>query len=158
MWAIGITLGIPLAALVVLKPHEPMGAARTVTILLFLPILTGFAANMAAWRIADWIEFGFSSQEFTPASYPIKYASRGRKGQRDSFEIDPFNLKSSTDIAVPSAQLDAIWPNQSDYCITVMQRRSASGAVQILNDGVFTLNEPKPAVLTPCRGAGREGR
>lgn len=158
MWGVGFTLGIPLAALVVLKPHKPMGAFRTLIILLFLPVMAGFAANMAAWRIADWTEFAFSDAQFTPASYPIKYASHGRKGRRDSFEIDPFNLKSTTDIAVPSAQFDAIWPNHSDYCITVMQRRSASGAIEILNDGVFTLREPAPAVLTPCPGAGRTGR
>jgi|GEM_PF-4129642 len=158
MWGVGFTLGIPLTALVVLKPHKPMGAFKTLMIILFLPILTGFAANMAAWRIADWIHFTGSSARFEPASYPIKYASHGRKGRRDSFEIDPFNLKSATGIGVPGAQFDAIWPNHSDYCITVMQRRSASGAVEILNDGVFTMKEPAPAVLTPCPGAGRAGR
>ncbi len=150
MRSLGFMLGVPLALLVVLKPHKPMGIAKMLFILLFLPILTGFAADQAAWRIADWIEFPYSSEPFTPASYPIEYASHGRKGRRDSFEIDPFNLRSSTDIAVPSAQFDAIWPNHSDYCITVMQRRSASGAIEILNDGVFTLREPAPAVLTRC--------
>lgn len=158
MWVVGFVLGIPLAALTVLRPHKPMGVPKMLFIFLFLPFLSAFAADGAAWRIADWTEFAFSNAQFEPATYPIKYASHGRKGRRDSFEIDPFDLKNGTDIAVPSAQFDAIWPNHDDYCITVMQRRSASGAIEILNDGVFTLNEPAPAVLTRCPGAGRTSR
>lgn len=153
MRGIGFVLGIPFALFVIMRPHEPMGLAKKILILLFLPVLTGFTGGEAAWRISDWIEFGFSSAAYEPASYPIKYASSGRKGRRDSFEIDPYKAGETTDIAVPSAQFDAIWPHHSDYCITVMQRRSASGAIEILNDGVFTLREPAPAVLTPCGSA-----
>jgi hypothetical protein len=158
MWYGGFVLGIPLAILVVLNPHKPMGAVKTLLILFLLPFLSAFTADSVAWRIADWIEFPFSTARFEPAAYPIKYASRGRKGRHDSFQIDPFNLKSTTNIAVPTAQYDAIWPNHDDYCITVMQRRSASGAIEILNDGVFTMREPAPAVLTPCRDARGAGR
>ena len=154
MRLIGFVLGIPFALFVITRPHEPMGIAKKILIVLFLPFLTGFVGGEAAWRISDWTEFGFSSAAWEPASYPIKYASHGRKGRRDSFEIDPYQAGESTDIAVPSAQFDAIWPNHSDYCITVMQRKSASGAIEIVNDGVFTLREPAPAVLTPCGGSG----
>lgn len=154
MRLIGFVLGIPLAILTITRPHEPMGIAKKILILLFLPVLTGFAGGEVAWRISDWTEFGFSSAAYEPAAYPIQYASHGRKGRRDSFEIDPFDAGEGTDIAVPSAQFDAIWPNQSDYCITVMQRKSASGAIEIVNDGVFTLREPAPAVLTPCGESG----
>ena len=150
MRGVGLVLGIPLALFVITRPHEPMGLAKKILILLFLPVLTGFTGGEAAWRISDWIEFGFSSAAYEPAVYPIQYASHGRKGRRDSFEIDPYDAGESTDIAVPSAQFDAIWPHHSDYCITVMQRKSASGAIEILNDGVFMLREPAPAVLTPC--------
>lgn len=152
MRVIGLVIGVPLALLVIAKPHQPMGLLKKLMILLFLPLLTGFAGGEAAWRISDWTEFGFSSAEFEPAIYPIKYASHGRRGRRDSVEIDPFAVKEGTDIAVPSWQFDSIWPNHSDYCITVMQRRSASGAIQIRTDGVFTLSEPTPAVLTRCNG------
>lgn len=162
MRALGFVLGVALALFVVARPHEPMGILKKLLILLFLPFLTGFVGGEAAWRISDWVEFGFSSAEFEPASYPIKYASHGRRGRRDSFEIDPFGTKESTDIPVPSFQFDAIWPNHGDYCITVMQRRSPSGAIEIRNDGVYTLREPAPVELTPCQagnaanaGAGR---
>lgn len=154
MRLVGFVLGIPLAILTITRPHEPMGIAKKILVVLFLPFLTGFAGGEAAWRISDWTEFAFSSAAYEPASYPIKYASHGRKGRRDSFEIDPFDAGESTDIAVPSAQFDAIWPHYDGTCITVMQRKSASGAIQIVNDGVFTLREPAPAVLTPCGGGG----
>ena len=159
MRIIGFVLGIPLALLVVLKPSKPMGVLKSLAVLLLIPLFTGFAGDRTAWRIADWVLFSSSSEQFTPADYPIKYASHGRKGRRDSFAIDPFDVKGSTDIAVPSAQFEAIWLHASDYCIRVMQRRSASGAVEIINDGVFTLLEPAPAVLTPCpKAPGREER
>lgn len=154
MRLVGFALGIPLAILTITRPHEPMGIAKKILIVLFLPFLTGFAGGEAAWRISDWTEFGFSSAAYEPATYPIQYASHGRKGRRDSFEIDPYDAGESTDIAVPSAQFDAIWPRYDGYCITVMQRKSASGAIEIVNDGVFTLREPAPAVLTQCEGGG----
>jgi hypothetical protein len=31
-----------------------------------------------------------------------------------------------------------------------MQRRSASGAIEILNDGVYNLGSPAPAILSQC--------
>lgn len=154
MRGIGFVVGIALALLVVISPHQSMGLLKKLMILLFLPIMAGFVGGEAAWRISDRIEFGLSSAEFEPATYPIKYASHGRRGRYDSFEIDPFHTKEGTDIAVPSAQFDAVWPNHSDYCITVMQRRSASGAIEIRNDGVFMLHEPAPAVLTRCNADG----
>lgn len=154
MRLIGFILGVPFALFVIARPHVPMGIAKKILILLFLPVLTGFAGGEAAWRISDWTEFAFSTAAFEPASYPIQYANHGRKGRRDSLEIDPFDAGEKTDIAVPSAQFDAIWPNYDGYCITVMQRKSASGAIEILNDGVFTLREPAPAVLTRCGGGG----
>lgn len=150
MRGIGFVLGIFLGLFTVIRPQQPMGLFKKLLVLIFTPFLMGFVGGEVAWRVSDWIEFGFSPTAFEPASYPIKYASHGRKGRRDSFEIDPFDAGESTDIAVPSDQFDAIWPNYDGYCITVMQRRSASGAIEIRNNGVFTLYEPAPAVLTRC--------
>ena len=73
---------------------------------------------------------------------------------RDAFEIDPFDV-GGTKIAVPSTQYYAMRANAEDYCIAVMQRRSPSGAIEILNDGVFNFNSPAPAVLTPCPEAAQ---
>jgi len=140
-----------LAVLIIIRPHVPMGIFKKLLLFLLTPFLIGFAAGEAAWRVTDWIEFGFSTAPFAEASYPITGVDHARRGRRDSVEIDPFDLEIGTGIAIPAAQFDAIWLDYRDYCITVLQRRSASGAVQILNDGVFTLDEPKPAILTRCR-------
>lgn len=156
MRGIGLVLGFALGLAVVAAPHVRMGIGKMIITVLFMPILVGFAANEEAWRIANWVDFGFSSAPFTAAQYPIKFARFGRKGSHDSFEIDPFDLKEGTSIGVPAAQFEAIWPDYDDYCITVMQRRSASGAIEILNDGEFTLSEPAPATLTPCPEAQQE--
>lgn len=148
--AVGFILGIPLSLFVITGPEVSMGTAKKVLMVLFTPLFAGFAANEFAWRIADRVEFGFSSAPFAPVSYPITAFSLGRKGARDSFSIDPFDIGERTEIAVPSAQFEAVWLHSDDYCMQVMQRRSASGAVEILNDGVFTLSEPAPAKLTLC--------
>lgn len=148
--ALGFVLGFALAVLVAFNPERPLGMGRKALVLLVLPFLTAFAGDQAGWRIADRLEFTFSSAAFTPASYPVTFASRGRKGRYDSVEIDPFGLKDSTNIAIPREQYEAIWRDASDYCVTVMQRRSAAGAIEIINDGVFNLNAPAPATLTPC--------
>jgi len=155
MRGVGLALGVPLAVLVVCSPNVPMSMLRKALVLLFLPLLTAFAGGEAAYRIADWIEFPFSSAAFVPASYPITHASPGRRGRRDSVEIDPFNLRDGTQIAVPRDQFESVWVNASDYCITVMQRRSASGAIEIINDGVFNLSPPARAILTACPEAKR---
>ena len=153
MRGVGLAFGIPLALLVVFSPAIPLSMFRKAMALLCVPLLTAFAGGEAAYRIADWIEFPFSSAAFAPASYPITHASRGRRGSRDSVEIDPFDVGDATGIALPRDQFQSIWSHASDYCITVMQRRSASGAIEIMNDGVFNLSQPSPAVLTPCAGA-----
>lgn len=151
----GFAFGLPLSLKIVFNPNRPIGILRKILVLLFLPLGTGYAGNEAAWRIYDWKEFAFSNIAFSPASYPIMGFSRGRKGARDAFEIDPFDLRDGTKIAVPSAQYDAMWLSAENYCIAVMQRRSPSGAVEILNDGVFNFNSPAPAVLTPCPEAAQ---
>ena len=156
MRGIGLVVGLLLGLAAVAASDERMGIGKTILMILFTPLLVGFAANEAAWRIADWVDFGFSSAPFTAAQYPIKFISIGRKGSHDSFEIDPFGIGEMTRIAVPTAQFEEVGADFDEYCITVMQRRSASGAVEILNDGEFTLSEPAPARLTHCPEAQQE--
>jgi hypothetical protein len=153
MRGVGLAFGIPVALLVAFSPAIPLSIFRKGMALVCVPLLTAFAGGEAAYRIADWIEFPFSSAPFAPASYPITHASLGRKGRRDSVEIDPFDLGDGTSIALPRDQFETVWRDANAYCITVMQRRSASGAIEIRNDGVYNLSPPAPAVLTPCAGA-----
>ena len=149
MRAGGFAFGLPLAIKTAFNPERELGVFRKVLVLIFVPLGTGWGGGEAAWRIYDWKEFAFSNVAFSQASYPIAHVSRGRKGARDAFEIDPFNV-GGTKIAVPSDQFQGVSLNAENYCMAVMERRSASGAVEILNDGVFNLRNPAPAVLTPC--------
>lgn len=153
MWGAGLVLGIPLAVLIIRM--RSMGILRKIAVLVFIPIFTSYAAEQTAWRVADWILFSFSSEAFAPASYPITHVHRSRNSRRDSFAIDPFGLGDRTEIAVPEDQFRAAAPYALNYCITVMQRRSASGAIEILNDGVYNLHAPAPAILTACPEARR---
>lgn len=149
----GFLFGIPIGYFTVTSPKIKAGTFKKILILLFMPICTVLAAEGMAWRIANWAAFGFSTSAYSPAEYPIIRANHSRKGRRDSFEINPFKTTIGTDIAVPASQFDAHAADFDDYCVTVMQRRSESGAIEILNDGRYTLHAPQPVVLTRCAAA-----
>jgi hypothetical protein len=148
---IGAVCGAVLGVMVVLKPHKPMGIAMKMLMVSFMPLLLGFVGGQVGYRIADWYEFGLSTAKFGPARYPVKYASPSTKAySRHSFEIDPFGTKDMVKIPVPADQFDAVWLHASDQCLTVMQRKSPSGAVEVRTDGVFNLSEPEQVDLTSC--------
>jgi hypothetical protein len=134
----------------VLFPHEPIGLVKKILIVLFLPVMCWFSGMMLAWRVADWAEFGLSSAPFVEARYPVTFQSPStRLYERDSFEINPFKV-GGLDIPVPSDQFDAAFPHGSDICITVMQRKSPSGAIEVRTDGVLNLSDPEPVKLSTC--------
>ena len=150
----GFVLGIPMAVLSAFNPERQTGIVRKIILLFLIPVGTGFAGGEAAWRIADWNEFAFSNQAFVAASYPITHADRGRKGRRDSSSRSVRRQGWRPYRRPPRAVRDNLGRPRS-YCINVLQRRSASGAIEIINDGVFNLRAPAPATLTSCPEAVR---
>lgn len=119
--------------------------------MVLLMVAFGFLAfNAVAYRLVEMREFGFSSAPFEQAIYPIKMVSHGRKGARDTLEIDPFNIKDATNIPIPAEQYDELDIDGDGRCVVVEQRRSASGAIEVRTDGSYTLSPPKPVVITDC--------
>jgi hypothetical protein len=112
--------------------------------------MIGFLFDGLAWRMADWWEFGMSRAAFAPATYPIQSLHHGRKGSRDTIEIDPFDTGEATHIPLPPEQYRILYGQVNAYCVTVQQRRSASGAIEIRTDGEYTLMAPDPLQLAPC--------
>jgi hypothetical protein len=149
MCGVGFVAGLPLSIVVGLSKKNDIGWFKRGLIILAGPFLIAFAFGGLAWRASDWWEFGLSSQPFAEAAYPVTHMSHGRKGRRSSFEIDPFKV-GGTEIPVPWAQYQDTWLHSTDYCITVLQRRSASGAIEIKTNGEYTWNEPEPVKLSVC--------
>ncbi|MFM5923898.1 MAG: hypothetical protein ACKOPG_06910 [Novosphingobium sp.] len=149
--AAGLATGIVLWSRIV----QQSSRIRATLAVLVSPLLFAVLFDGIAWRVADWAAFGFSRQAFTTAHYPIKYVSHGRKGRRDTIEIDPFGTGENADIPISDAQYDELWSNHDGLCAAVSQRRSPSGAIEILTDGEYTLHEPAPVEITPCIGGGR---
>jgi hypothetical protein len=112
--------------------------------------MIGFLFDGLAWRIADWREFGLSSQPFTPAVHPVEYFSRARKGSDAVAEIDPFGTKRMTDIPITVAQYDQYWLSREPLCIEVLQRRSPGGAVEVKTDGAHSWGKPEEARIVRC--------
>lgn len=148
MRAIGLIVGL-LLSLVVVGANSGTGFRKALT-LIVLPVMIAFVFDGIAWRIADWRAFGLSSQPFAEARYPVLRAHFGRKGARDTLEIDPFGTGEAADIPIPAAQYEEVYRDASDYCVTVLQRRSPSGAIEIRTNGAFTWQPPVSAVLARC--------
>jgi hypothetical protein len=149
MRGLGVLVGLALGVVIFIT-DATMNAFRRALVALSLPFFIGFLFDGIAWRLADWLEFGLSAARFEPAQYPVLRSHHGRKGAQDTLEIDPFHTGEAADIPIPAAQYDALRATASDYCVTVLQRKSASGAIEIRTDGRYTFQPPIPATLAPC--------
>ena len=150
MRGLGAALGLIFALVLFKRVAEQNSTGKAVLCVVVAPLLLGFLFDGIAWRAADWAAFGFSQQAFEPASYPIGSISPGRKGRRDVISIDPFETGEDTDISVSDAQYNELVRTSASSCVTVMQRRAPSGAIEILNDGQYTLREPALVEVSPC--------
>lgn len=149
MRGFGLIVGIVVTLLTVLAMSDVSLIRRGLT-LLFCPLLIAFGFGEIAYRVSDWTEFGFSSQPFEPAQYPIESTSHGRKGARSTIRIDPFDTGDSTDIPIRYEQYRELMGASSETCVTVMQRKNASGAIEIQTNGRYVLSEPAEAQVSRC--------
>ena len=146
---VGFVLGIGAAVVVVFGVGDSSLFQRGAT-LLFLPFMVAWGFGEIAYRISDWTEFGFSSQPFEQAQYPIESIRHGRRGARSTIQIDPFGTGDNTDIPVPSDQYHDLVKTSADSCVTVMQRRSVSGAIEIQTNGRYVLSAPAEVPVARC--------
>ena len=149
MRGIGLVVGLVVTVVVVFGVADGSLLRRGAT-LLFLPLMFAFGIGELAYRISDWTEFGFSRQPFEQEQYPIESIRWGRKGARNSIQIDPFKTGDNTDIPINSDQYHALRKSSSDSCVTVMQRKSASGAVEIATNGRYMWSKPGDVPVTRC--------
>lgn len=152
MRGIGMVVGLIVTVVAVVAMSD-VSMWRRILTLLICPFLVAFGFGEVAYRIADWTEFGFSSQPFAPAQYPIASIHHGRKGARNTIQIDPFATGDSTDIPISTDQYQDLRTASAESCVTVMQRKSASGAIEITTNGEFMWNTPEPVPVALCGGA-----
>ena len=153
MRGIGLVVGLVVTVVVVFGVADGSLLRRGAT-LLILPILFAFGIGELAYRISDWTEFGFSSQAFEQAQYPIESIDWGRKGARDTIRIDPFKTGDNTEIPINSQQYHALRDSGDYGCVTVMQRKSKSGAVEIATNGRFMWSKPEQVAVARCGYGG----
>jgi len=123
---------------------------RRMIVCVACPLIMMIAFDSLSWRLANWGAFGFSDAPFETATYPIKSIDYGRKGRRDTVEIDPFKVGESSHLPLPHWQYRQLREANGFACVTVQQRRSASGAIQVRTDGQYVLREPAPLAITAC--------
>jgi hypothetical protein len=160
MRVVGATAGFGIAIAMIVFPQSDaeavvsFGWGKKILSLIFLPLMIAFVFDCAAWRIANAREFAFTRQPFVTVTYPVEYVSqKSRRAYfvgRDHVEIDPFDTRHMTDIPIPDWQYQKYWLIKDPICVTVMSRKSPSGAVQIKTDGSANLSEPEPAQIGIC--------
>ena len=129
MRALGTFCGL-LVAFVVVNGRE-MAFYRKIILMLVIPC-GGFAlGDGIAWRIADHWDFGNTAIPYTMAQYPIVNVKGGGKSHTYSLEIDPYGTGESAQIAIPYSQHQALLGDFNGKCVTVSERRSTSGAIEI---------------------------
>ncbi len=146
---IGLVVGIGAAVVVVFGVADGSLLRRGAT-LLFLPFMFAWGFGGIAYRISDWTEFGFSSQPFEQTQYPIDSISHGRRGARNTIQIDPFDTGDTTVIPISYDQYRDLLKASADSCVTVMQRKSASGAIEIQTNGRYVLSTPGEVPVSRC--------
>ena len=151
----GLVIGFVVSLVAVLIMTDTALWRRGLT-LLFCPFLIAFGFGEMAYRISDWAEFGFSNQQFESAQYPIKSISDGRKGARDTIQIDPFDTGDTTNIPVMANQYHVLVKSSADSCVTVMQRQSKSGAIEIATNGKYMWSTPEQVPVARCGFASAE--
>jgi hypothetical protein len=128
MRALG-TLGGLLLAYAVLRRDQAI--YRKVILFLMIPS-GGFAlGDGIAWRIADHWNFAGSTSPFTQARYPIVNVKGGGKSNSYSLGIDPYGTGEPARIGIPYAQYQALSDSFAGQCVTINERRTANGAVEI---------------------------
>lgn len=123
---------------------------RYVVLSLLVPAI-GFAAmNAITWRAARWFEFGFSDQAYAAATYPIE----GRPGfyltKRGRVWLDPYRTGEWVYVRIPPEQARAIAYSFDRLCITLLQRRSSSGAIEIISDPWRPFIRASSKKIGPC--------
>ena len=151
----GLVIGFVVSLVAALAMTDTSWWRRVLTVLV-LPFLIAFGFGEIAYRISDWTEFGFSSQKFEEEQYQIASIHWGRKGARDTIQIDPFETGDNTDIPISNDQYKDLRLASAESCVTVMQRKSASGAIEIATNGQYMLSTPEPAQVTRCGFAPAE--
>ena len=117
---------------------------------IFAPLLFAALFDSLVWEAANLWQFGFSTAEYERAAYPILHLDRGRRSFNDTAEIDPFHTGEPAAIPIPHHQYIEYAYVSGRFCITVTQRKSRSGAIQVLTDGAYTWAYPRDAQIVPC--------
>ena len=149
MRGVGLVFGAVVTFVIVFGISD-YSLIRRIATLLFGPFIFAFGFGEMAYRISDWTEFGFSNQQFEQAQYPIASIGWGRRGARDSIQIDPFKTGDNTDIPINSAQYHALRDSGDYGCVTVMQRKSKSGAIEIATNGQYMWSKPEQVAVARC--------
>lgn len=158
LWPIRM-LGLVLG-LAVMFWLDPPGNARwperirRVVLFLLIPALGGLAMNSLTWRAARWLEFGLSDQPYGEATYALSGRFDVVGGQRTwkrGVRIDPFGTGEPLYIRIPPQQSHVVSLSRERLCITVRQRRSSSGAIEVKTDPWRPFRTPAVKEIKPCR-------
>lgn len=151
MRAFGLMTGL---ALVISTPRDGRvdwkGRLRGAVSLVVGCAVGAALADALTWRAARFLEFGLSDQPFVAATYPLTAGWDGRLVGKGQIRIDPFGTGQPLVIRIAPGQLGYGLAPQLPLCITVMQRRSASGAIEVQTEPWRPFETPSVKKIQPC--------
>lgn len=149
----GFGLSIWVTAKLAKQLMEREGPVKGGCVILFMPILGAFLFYGIAWRIENHGNFLFSNELFEPASYPIVEVDcgcgKGSSFATPSVGIDPYGT-GATKIPISNAQYDKIADDYRGLYVTVQQRRSSLGAIQVADTGDRRLTDQPAKNIRAC--------
>jgi hypothetical protein len=113
--------------------------------------LVAASFNHFAWRAANHWEFVFSGQQFQQVNYPILEIKSGYRHSRPHLEIDPYHTGQNAWLTISSEQYLRNKDNFKGLCVSVSQRRSPNGSVQVVKYGRKYWSGFRPPDIVPCK-------
>lgn len=155
MRSVGMLMGVSFAILTRdLSPapptrhrEGPLGVALVALVFGFMG-LASFDAF--AWRAARWTAFYGSDQVYSSATYALTTKPDGVLVRKGQVRIDPFDTGRPVAFRLSPEQGNAVNRMSGAICITVKQRRSPSGEIEVLTDGSQPFGTPDEKQIGPC--------
>ncbi len=134
--------------------RERVNPLKRALVILLLAVFGALSADFFIWHAVHFYEFARSTAKVEQVVYPLTDLSRhrSRRGLFISYdaEIDPFDTGEALALPIPEEQYFELREIGAPLCITVGQRRSESGAIEVETNSKFSWNRPARLKIERC--------
>lgn len=151
--------GIAAAANLMLCRARPDRALNRMVLWVVISLGGAMAFTAIGWRMAALMAFANSAAPWEDARFGVESAHRSDKSAAYHLTIDPLHTGRAIQVPITAQQYRAIrQQGGGDLCVTLPQRRAASGAIEVQVRRPYSW-DPGPVEVGPCTdpAAGPDG-